>query len=48
VVSRVRSFCAVVVVVAANLQVTLESHLMFGKIQKILQTLMDHYTEIFF
>lgn len=29
-------------------QVTLESHLMFGKIQKILQTLMDHYTEIFF
>jgi hypothetical protein len=30
------------------LQVTLESHLMFGKIQKILQTLMDHYTDIFF
>jgi hypothetical protein len=48
VVSHVRSFCAVVVVVAANLQVTLESHLMFGKIQKILQALMDHYTEIFF
>jgi hypothetical protein len=34
--------------VAGNLQVTLESHLMFGMIQKILQTLMDHYTEIFF
>jgi hypothetical protein len=29
-------------------QVTLESHLMFSMIQKILQTLMDHYTDIFF